>query len=167
MARHIAVHLALAVSGAMTVADASAVDNPCTVGAQVVDRKNQLGTVVAVDGTSCKVRLANGSEDYYLGWMLKSASEPAAQPAGLAVGPYRCVAGGGSAGGFDLVVGPEGTYSSAGSSGEFRLDQGSGKLVFPTGSLKGMFGKVLGEGKLGLSSRDGGYSGTVCNAKRK
>jgi hypothetical protein len=50
-----------------------------------------------------------------------------------------------------------------GKAGKYTFDAKNGDIVFETGAWAGFFGKKLAAGKIGISSRRGGFSNTVCD----
>ena len=102
--------------------------NNCVMGAKVTDRQNRTGTVIMAKGPDCRVKFDDGSERYYLAWMLRPAgSGGAAQAAGGGAAPrsgtYHCVAAGGVAGTLQLVIHGSNAYSDrSGKSGRYSFD---------------------------------------------
>jgi hypothetical protein len=101
--------LAIAATALMTPADpASAQLDPngtgnCRVGGTVSLRDGRVGTVTRAQGNSCYVRLADGTEQYALQWMLtpvrggraaastgRGPSPASNRPGGVAAGTYQC-----------------------------------------------------------------------------
>ncbi len=141
----------------------------CQLGARVIDRQNRGGTVVEARGADCRVQLADGSVKYYLAWMLSPEGSDPAPGAGvdsLTRGTYACTAAGGIAGTLQLVINSDSQYADRnGKTGEYRHDPKTHKIEFRSGPWEGYYGGVLGPRKIGLSSRPGGYYGTVCDLK--
>jgi hypothetical protein len=155
----------------LTCLPLQAVANNCVMGAKVTDRQNRTGTVIMAKGSDCRVKFDDGSERYYLAWMLSPAGTgTGGKAAGAAGAPrngtYHCVAAGGVAGTLQLVIKGGNEYSDrSGKSGRYNFDAATGKITFQSGGFSGYFGKLLGPAKIGLSSRDGGFYGTVCDMK--
>ncbi len=103
----------------------------------------------------------------FLAWLpLQPVAAQAAGGGAPRNGTYHCVAAGGVAGTLKLVIKSPSEYADRnGKTGRYTHDPATGKLRFESGAWGGYFGKVLGPTKIGLSSRDGGYSGTVCDLK--
>lgn len=131
----------------------------CTVGQRVMAPGDNLATVVAVQGSGCRVRKDGVTyTDMYAAFMLKSASpepvreapvEAAALPA---TGRYQC--SGGAAGKLKLNFTGSGRYANEqGKSGAYKLLPG-GKLAFTSGPWEGFFAKVLPHGRVGLTSSE-------------
>ncbi len=138
----------------------------CQLGARVTDRQNRSGTVVEARGADCRVRLADGTVKYYLAWMLAPEGLDSAPSAALARGTYTCVAAGGTAGTLQLVIKSDSLYANRqGKTGQYQLDPKTKKIVFNSGPWEDFYGGVLGPGKIGLSSRPGGFYNTVCDLK--
>lgn len=149
---------------------AHAADSVCTPGARVTDRQNRSGTVIEAQKSDCKVKLDDGTERYYISWMLSAAGGARAKKgdAGgtLPVGSYHCVASGGIAGTLQLNIVDGTQYSDRnGKKGDYAFDPGSSKISFKSGSWSGYYGKLLGSGRIGIASRDNGYYGTTCDLK--
>jgi len=145
----------------------------CRVGTRVTDRENRTGVVVRADGPSCHVKIdGTGEERYYLQWMLTpgggtnqaSQARNAAPGGPLETGSYSCWAANGVAGTLRLVIRSGSQYADGnGTAGSYRYDAGSGRITFQSGPWGGFYGTALEPGKIGISSRPGGFSNTVCN----
>jgi len=152
-------------AGASTGANAGT--GMCKVGTRVADRENRSGVVVRADGPSCHVKLdGTGEEGYYLQWMLRPAGQTAeaARGGALETGSYSCWAANGVAGTLRLVIRNGSQYTDGnGAAGGYTYDAGSGQIVFQSGPWGGFYGTKLEPGKIGISSRPGGFSNTVCD----
>lgn len=150
-------------------AEALAQSGACQMGAKVSDRQNRSGTVIEAKGADCRVRLEDGSVRYYLAWMLSpsgGAASTGGQAASLSPGSYACTAAGGVAGSLRLVIKDESRYTDRqGAGGTYQFEAKTGKIVFSSGPWAGNYGQRLGAKKIGVSSRPGGYSSTVCDLK--
>lgn len=152
--------------GAVRLAFAAALTK-CVIGARVVNRQGKVGVITKDDGGGCTVRQDSGETFYSLFWMLEPTGAGAgggagraaapARPAGstpgrLQPGAYQCY--GGQAGNLRLNFSAGGRYSNAeGKAGAYTLDGGSGRIAFTSGPWAGFFGRVLPDGKVGLSSQ--------------
>lgn len=147
-------------------------DSVCQVGARVTDRQNRSGVVADAKGSDCYVKL-DGSTDakpgYYLAWMLKpeGAGKQVAAAGGneLARGRYDCWAAAGVAGTLKLEITGNSTYSGNGKTGSYAYDAKTQKIIFSSGPWAGFFGARFAAGKIGISSRPGGFYGTTCDLK--
>ena len=147
-----------------------AAENVCKPGARVTDRQNRSGTVIEAQKSDCKVKLDDGTERYYIAWMLSAAGGAPVKKGDvggvLPTGSYHCVAAGGIAGTLQLNILDDSQYSGRdGKKGNYAFDAASGKINFKSGSWSGYYGKLLGPGRIGISSRDNGYYGTSCDLK--
>ncbi len=129
----------------------------CTVGQRVMAPGDSPATVVAVQGSGCRVRRDGVTyTDMYAAFMLKPlvpVREAPAGDAGLpASGPYQC--SGGAAGNLKLHFTGPGRYANAqGKSGAYQRLPG-GKLAFTSGPWEGFFARVLPHGRVGLTSSE-------------
>jgi hypothetical protein len=133
----------------------------CRIGAQVTNRQGVTGVVVeAPDPTGCRVRYPDGSTRYSLTWMLAAAGgakpgasggpAPTGGSGGAPSGSYQCY--GGQAGNMTLTF-KGGQYANAqGKTGAYSMGAG-GRLAFTSGPWAGFHGRVLPDGKVGLSSK--------------
>jgi hypothetical protein len=65
-----------------------------------------------------------------------------------------------------LVIKSASQYADAsGKTGNYSYDPATRKIVFQSGPWAGSYGEKLGSGKIGVSSRPGGYYGTTCDLK--
>lgn len=90
-----------------------------------------------------------------------------AQPAGggPATGRYECWAAGGVAGTLNLEITGPSSYAGNGKAGDYTFSPENGRITFSSGPWAGFYGKLLGPTKIGISSRPGGSSNTVCDRK--
>lgn len=139
----------------------------CRVGGRVTDRENRSGVVVRADGASCHVRIdGSATEEYYLQWMLRPAGQAAEAGRGeaLETGNYTCWTANGVAGTLRLVIRNESQYADGdGNPGNYTFDAASGVIRWTSGPWGGFYGTKLGRGKIGISSRPGGFSNTTCD----
>jgi hypothetical protein len=139
----------------------------CRVGGRVTNRENRSGVVVRADGPSCHVKLdGSGAEEYYLQWMLRPAGQTAEAERGgaLETGSYTCWTANGVAGTLRLVIRNGSQYADGdGNSGSYTYDAASGRIQWTSGPWGGFYGTKLGPGKIGISSRPGGFSNTTCD----
>jgi hypothetical protein len=122
----------------------------CRVGTAVSLRDGRVGTVVRAQGNSCHVRLADGSEQYALQWMLSPVRGGKAPAAGGAGGK------GAPAGGGKLVPGNYQCYGGA--AGNMRI-----RLAGPR--YNGAYAVPLPDGRVGLSYRPGGPFYMTCERR--
>lgn len=81
----------------------------------------------------------------------------------LETGTYSCWTANGVAGTMRLVIRSGSQYADGnGTTGTYAMDA-SGAIEWKTGPWGGFYGTRLGPGKIGISSRPGGFSNTVCN----
>ena len=163
----------LVVAVLLSASVASAAE-PCVPGARVKDRQGVRGTVIeSTDrATMCRWTADDGTKKHSLTWMLAKddgkAGAPAASATAPTAGTYKCSLG--AAGNFLLTIASATLYSTAytgqaGKSGEY--SNASGKLSFTSGPLAGNHGAVLGETKVGLSSKPDTKSYyAVCHLQR-
>lgn len=138
------------------------------MGARVIDRQNRTGTVIEAKKSDCRVKLDDGSTRYYLAWMLSAADGKKAQGTAapeVAAGAYICYAAGGAAGMMRLTIQGARYTVGNGSAGSFDFDPKSAAIRFKSGTWEGYYGKVLGPGRIGVSSRPGGFYATTCDRK--
>lgn len=83
----------------------------------------------------------------------------------LARGRYECWAAAGVAGTLNLEIKGDTTYAGNGKAGDLTYDPQTGKISFQSGPWAGFYGKRLGSGKIGISSRPGGSYNTSCDLK--
>lgn len=142
-------------------------DEPCRIGARVTDRENRSGAVVEANGPDCRVKLDSGTTRYYLAWMLKpEGAAPAAVDGGaLTRGRYACWAAAGVAGTLNLEIKSDSTYAGNGKTGAYTYDRQTRKIAFQSGPWEGFHGARLESGKIGISSRPGGFYNTTCDLK--
>ncbi|HEX8261494.1 MAG TPA: hypothetical protein VF547_01320 [Allosphingosinicella sp.] len=122
----------------------------CRVGGTVSLRDGRVGTVVRAQGNSCHVRLADGSEQYALQWMLTPVRGGKGAPASGAGGK------GAPAGGGKLVPGNYQCYGGA--AGNMRV-----RLTGPR--YNGAYAVPLPDGRVGLSYRPGGPFYMTCERR--
>jgi hypothetical protein len=148
-------------------AAALAQSGACQMGAKVTDRQNRSGTVIEAKGADCRVRLEDGSVRYYLAWMLGpggGAAPASGTAATLTPGTYACTAAGGLAGTLRLIIKDGSRYADrGGTTGSYTFETKTGAIVFTSGAWAGNYGRLLGPRKIGISSRPGGFSSTVCD----
>lgn len=106
----------------------------CRVGLAVVARDGRTGTVESAEGNSCWVRMADGTKDYFLQWMLKPA------------GAQRS----GSAGAARSGMAPNGNYQCYGGAA------GNMRITISNGRWNGFYTALLPDGKVGISSKPNG-----------
>lgn len=106
-------------------------------------------------------------EGYYLQWMLRpEGTTEAARGGPLETGAYTCWTANGVAGTLRLVIHDGATYSDGkGARGACAYDAASGRIEWTSGPWGGFYGTRLGPGKIGISSRPGGFSSTTCDRK--
>lgn len=153
---------------AVACSSANAQSGACQMGAKVTDRQNRSGVVVEAKGSDCRVKLEDGTTHYYLAWMLSPAGAAAKKGAdrGLTAGSYQCTAAGSIAGTLKLVIRSQTEYADRnGKTGSYAYSANANEIVFQSGPWAGNFGKKLGTRKIGISSRRGGFSNTVCDLK--
>ncbi|HYG54653.1 MAG TPA: hypothetical protein VD965_05105 [Burkholderiales bacterium] len=124
----------------------------CKPGRQVQDRKNRVGTVTKVLNGSCVVRVAGVDGDqYYPHWMLRPAGASQVTSDKLVNGVYKCYHSGGYAF-IDIHIDGPSTYrDKKGKAGKYKLDAGTGKIVFESGTLRDANAKLFNGPKIGLN----------------
>ena len=120
----------------------------CKVGGRVALRDGQVGTVVRAEGSSCHVKLADGTERYALQWMLT--------PAGGAGGKAGSAAAAKSAAGGKVVPGNYQCYGGA--AGNMKV-----KLTGPR--YLGSYAVPLPDGRVGLSNKPNGPFYMTCERR--
>ena len=139
----------------------------CVVGKRVTDKQNKSGVVTHKEGnggTMCTVKLDDGSEHYYIFWMLRSAGAGMATGDKLVPGTYECFVGGQYTF-MDMKITGANTYSSAGANGRFHVEP-SRKIVFESGPLSRNFAHLLPGRVIGLNTDGGSFYGTTCELKK-
>jgi len=111
------------------------------------------------------VRLDDGTEAYYLFWMLHYAGTSAETNDKLVPGVYKCYAGGNYTF-MDLVVTGPNTYTSAGESGRYHV-MPTRDIVFESGSLAKYRAHLLDGPSIGLNSNGDSFYGTTCDLDKK
>ncbi len=82
----------------------------------------------------------------------------------LETGSYTCWTANGVAGTLKLVIRNGSQYADGqGKTGSYAYDAGSGRIEWKTGPWGGFYGTKLAPGKIGISSRPGGFSNTTCD----
>lgn len=89
----------------------------------------------------------------------------AADSGALASGRYECWAAGGVAGALNLEIKSDATYAGNGKTGVYAYDPQTRNISFQSGPWAGFYGKRLEPGKIGISSRPGGFYSTSCDLK--
>lgn len=144
--------LALAAGAALVPsAPASAQLDPngtgnCRVGGTVSLRDGKVGKVVRAQGSSCYVRLADGTEKYALQWMLTP------------VRGGKAAAGGGGGGGTGGKIVPGNYQCYGGAAGNMKI-----KLTGPR--YNGAYAVPLPDGRVGLSNRPDGPFYMTCERR--
>lgn len=141
--------------------------NECVVGKRVADGQNKTGVITHKEGnggTMCTVKLDDGSEHYYIFWMLRNAGASSETNDKLVPGTYQCFAGGRYTFMDMNITGPN-TYVSAGTNGRFHVEP-SRKIVFESGPLSRNFGHLLPGPAIGLNTDGGSFYGTTCELKK-
>jgi hypothetical protein len=138
----------------------------CKVGKRVADKENKTGTITGIDRymSLCHVRLDNGTENYYLFWMLRDQGASAETSDRLVPGTYQCYQSGRYTFMDMKITGPN-TYSSAGSSGRFHVEP-SRKIVFESGSLAKYHAHLLAGPSIGLNASSDSFWATTCDLKK-
>ena len=138
----------------------------CKVGMRVTDKSNKSGVITDIDKymSLCHVRLDDGSSNYYIFWMLRSAGASAETNDKLVAGTYECYQGGQYTFMDMKITGPN-TYSSAGSNGRFHVEP-SHKIVFESGSLAKYHAHLLAGPSIGLNQNNDSFWATTCELKK-
>ena len=124
-------------------------EKECVVGSKVADRQNQTGKVIAVEPSTCRVRLdGSGKTIPYLFWMLHAAGDSVETNDKLVIGKYDCWVGSQAAGEM-RITGPS-TYESDGKKGTFRVEP-SRKIVFESGPFSTFNAKLLAGPRIGMN----------------
>jgi hypothetical protein len=141
---------------------------------RVTTSDGHAGTITRVDRawSYCYVRQdGTGREVSYLYSLLSSGgggrtgggNADGGGGGGLAAGVYECFADGHYTFMNISVTGP-GSYSAAGGPGRYSI-QGSGQIVFLSGSLQSYHGKLLNGGRIGLNTTGDSFYATSCERK--
>ena len=83
----------------------------------------------------------------------------------MAMGSYDYWAAAGVAGSLNLEITSGSTYAGKGKSGRYTYDPRTHKISFQSGPWAGSYGERLEPGKIGISSRPGGFYNTTCDLK--
>ena len=157
-----------------TAARAGQLQTPasCQVGMRVATSDGHNGTITRVDRTwsYCYVRQDDtGREVGYLYSLLQSgggggggggAGAGGSGGGALPAGVYECFADGHYTFMNISITGP-GAYAAAGGPGRYSI-QGSGQIVFTSGSLRPYHGKLLSGGRIGLNTNGDSFYATSC-----
>jgi hypothetical protein len=136
-------------------------EKECVVGAKVADRQNQTGKIIAVESSTCRVRLdGSGKTIPYLFWMLHSAGASVETDDKLVVGKYDCWVGSQAAGGM-RITSPS-TYESDGKKGTFHVEP-SRKIVFESGPFSTFNAKLLAGPRIGMNMNGGTFYNMTCD----
>src|ERR1051326_5024017 len=136
-------------------------EKECVVGAKVADRQNQTGKIIAVESSTCRVRLdGSGKTIPYLFWMLHSAGASVETDDKLVVGKYDCWVGSQAAGG-KRITSPS-TYESDGKKGTFHVEP-SRKIVFESGPFSTFNAKLLAGPRIGMNMNGGTFYNMTCD----
>lgn len=142
----------------------------CVVGAAVADRNGRTGRIVEVSSGMCAVKIdGSGEKRSYLFWMLRAAGAGQETDDALVAGRYAChadIGAGMTYAHIDVIIeGPDRYRDKQGARGRYRLEPDK-RIVFETGSLSKVDGKLLAGPKIGLKPEGGRYYSTVCDLKR-
>jgi len=142
----------------------------CVVGAKVTDRQNRSGTVTSVSGGMCRVKLDGGKEISTLFWMLRAAGTSTAATEKLVKGIYPCYSLSGSTLNYTFmdiqIDGPTAYRDKQGYKGTYKLDEGTGKIVFESGPLTKANAKLLAGPRIGINMNGGSFFNTTCSLKK-
>ena len=156
----------LLTTGGAAAAEFKKIDE-CVAGAKVTDRKNKTGVVTGVSNGMCKVRFPGEQKDEsYLHWMLRPAGSSAVTADKLVKGVYKCYHSGGYAFIDIHIEGPDTYRDKNGKAGRYRLDAGTGKIVFESGTLKPASAKLFNGPKIGLNMTGQNVYNTTCGMKK-
>jgi len=138
----------------------------CKVGTRVTDKDNKTGTITGIDGymSLCQVKLDNGTQNYYLFWMLRTAGTSAETNDNLVPGTYECYASGNYTFMDISITGPN-SYSSAGAAGRFHVTPAR-DIVFENGPLSKYHAHLKDGPSIGLNSNGDSFYGTTCDLKK-
>lgn len=153
------------VSSALHAAQFKKIDE-CTPGAKVSDRQNRAGTIERVSNGMCEVNLEGGGKRSYLHWMLRPAGTSAATSDKLVNGVYKCYHSGGYSFIDIHIDGPSAYRDKNGKPGRYRLDAGTGRIVFESGTLKEASAKLFNGPKIGLNMTGQNVYNTTCGLKK-
>jgi hypothetical protein len=136
-------------------------DKECVIGSKVANRENRTGTVIAVDGGTCRVRLdGDGKTIPYLFWMLHAAGGSKETNDKLVVGRYDCYVG--SQGTGDMRITSASTYESGGKKGKYHVEA-SNKIVFESGPFSSFNAKLLAGPRIGMNMNGGTFYNMTCD----
>ena len=139
----------------------------CKPGVKVQDRKDRSGVITGVSNGMCKVRFPGEQKDEsYLHWMLRPAGSSAVTADKLVKGVYKCYHSGGYAFIDIHIDGPDTYRDKNGKAGKYRLDAGTGKIVFESGTLKPASAKLFNGPKIGLNMSGQNVYNTTCGMKK-
>lgn len=113
----------------------------------------------------CRVRLDDGTETFYLFWMLHYAGTSSETNDKLVPGIYKCYAAGNYTF-MDLSITSPNTYTSAGESGRYHVTP-TRDIVFESGSLTKYRAHLLDGPSIGLNSNGDSFYGTTCDLDKK
>lgn len=142
----------------------------CVAGVRVVDREGNRGVIVELNNGMCKVRKdADGQTRSYMHWYLRPAGASAQTSDKLGKGLYTCytLAGGMTNYAFiDIRIDSADSYrDKSGKSGKYRLE-GSGKIVFESGSLAAASARLMAGPRIGLNMDGGSFYNITCSPKK-
>ena len=168
--RNLAIAALLLIVNSLGVAAEFKQEKDCVIGAKVADRQNRAGTVVSVSGGMCRVKLDDGKEISTLFWMLRPAGSSTAPDNKLVTGVYPCYSLAGSTLNYmfmDIQIdGPTAYRDKKGTRGTYKLDEGTGNIVFESGPLTKAKAKLLQGPKIGLNMDGGSFFNTTCSLKK-
>ena len=140
----------------------------CKPGRQVLDRKDVVGTVLKVERGSCVVQVPGQSgNQYYPHWMLRAAGDSKVTSDKLVKGVYKCYHSGGYAFIDIHIDGPTSYKDKNGKPGKYKLDAGTGKIVFESGTLKEASAKLFNGPRIGLNMNGGNFYSVTCDPQKK
>ena len=139
----------------------------CKPGTKVQDRNDLVGTVLRVERGSCVVQVpGHVGNQYYPHWMLRAAGASKVTSDKLVNGVYKCYHSGGYAF-IDIHIDGQTSYhDKKGQAGKYKVDAGTGKVVFESGSLKEVNAKLLAGPKIGLNMNGGNHYSVTCGLSK-
>ena len=140
----------------------------CKPGLRVMDRKDRAGTITRISNGMCYVRFAGSDrEENFLHWMLRPAGASPVASDKLVNGMYKCYHAGGYAFIDIRIEGPTAYKDKDGKAGRYKLDAGTGKIVFESGTLKGAHAKLFNGPRIGLNMDGKSVYSVTCSLSKK
>lgn len=138
----------------------------CKPGMAVMNRQNAQGTVVAIDGSYCKVRWADGTQTTSFAWMLRPAGAGTNTTDKLVNGTYTCYSGSNYLFMDIRIDGAEAYQDGKGAKGKYQLDPKTQDIRFLSGPYKEAKGKLLPGPRIGMNMTGGSFYSVTCSPKK-